>query len=406
VTLVVQKFGGTSVADADRIRAVADHVVRTRRRGHDVVVVVSAMGRTTDDLLDLAYRVAPDPPARELDMLITAGERISTALLCMAISDLGEPASSFTGSQAGIVTDTTHGKAKILEIRADRLRDAIAAGKIVVVAGFQGVSTEKEITTMGRGASDLTAVALAAALEADACEIYTDVAGVYTADPRVVPDARRLKVLAFEEMLEMAATGGRVLAERSVEYARNHGVTLHVRSSFTWEPGTWVKKEDEVEKAILSGVTHDTSEAKVTVVGVPDRPGIAARLFRALADQAVNVDMIEQNVSVHGLADISFTFPKSDMNVAMRVTEAIASELGAARVAADADIARISLIGAGMKTHPGVAATMFETLAAEGLNIEMISTSPIRISCVVRAADVERGVRALHSAFELETAQP
>jgi len=406
VTLVVQKFGGTSVADADRIRAVADHVVRTRRRGHDVVVVVSAMGRTTDDLLNLARSVASDPSARELDMLVTAGERISMALVCMAISELGEPASSFTGSQAGIVTDTTHGKAKILEIRADRVREALAAGKIVVVAGFQGVSTEKEVTTMGRGASDLTAVALAAELQADACEIYTDVAGVYTADPRVVPDARRLKSLAFEEMLEMAATGGRVLAARSVEFARNHGVTLHVRSSFTWEPGTWVKKEDEVEQAILSGVTHDTSESKVTVVGIPDRPGIAGKLFRALADEAVNVDMIEQNVSVTGLADISFTFPKADMAVAMRVTESIATELGAARVVADADIARISLVGAGMKTHPGVAATMFETLAAEGLNIEMISTSPIRISCVVRAADVERGVRALHAAFELETSQP
>jgi aspartate kinase len=403
VTLVVQKFGGTSVADADRIRAVADHVVRTRRRGYDVVVVVSAMGRTTDELLDLAHRISPEPPARELDMLISAGERISMSLLCMAISDLGEPASSFTGSQAGIVTDTTHGKAKIVDIRADRVTEALAAGKIVVVAGFQGVSTEKEVTTLGRGASDLTAVALAAELGAEACEIYTDVAGVYTADPRIVPDARRLKSVAYEEMLEMAATGGRVLAARSVEFARNYGVVLHVRSSFTWEPGTWVKKEDEVEKAIISGITHDTSEAKVTVVGVPDRPGIAARLFRALADEAVNVDMIEQNVSVTGLADISFTFPKADMTVATRVTEAIAAEMGAARVAPDADIARISLIGAGMKTHPGVAATMFETLAAEGLNIEMISTSPIRISCVVRAGEVERGVRALHSVFELDT---
>jgi len=339
-------------------------------------------------------------------MLVSAGERIAMSLLCMAISDLGEPASSFTGSQAGIVTDTTHGKAKIVEIRADRVREALDKGKIVVVAGFQGVSTEKEVTTMGRGASDLTAVALAAALDADMCEIYTDVAGVYTADPRVVPEARRLKSVAYEEMLEMAATGGRVLAARSVEYARNHGVTLHVRSSFTWEPGTWVKKEEEVEKAIISGVTHDTSEAKVTVVGVPDRPGIAAKLFRRLADEAVNVDMIEQNVSVHGQADISFTFPKADLAVASRVTEEVAAELGAERVTPDADIARISLIGAGMKTHPGVAATMFETLAAEGLNIEMISTSPIRISCVVRAGDVEQGVRALHTAFELENGQP
>lgn len=403
MTLVVQKFGGTSVADADRIRAVADHVVRTRHRGHEVVVVVSAMGRTTDELMELAHRISPDPPARELDMLVSAGERISMSLLCMAIADLGEPAESLTGSQAGIVTDTTHGKAKIVDIRADRVREGLGAGRIVVVAGFQGVSTDREVTTLGRGASDLTAVALASALGAEVCEIYTDVAGVYTADPRIVSDARRLKSVAYEEMLEMAATGGRVLASRSVEYARNFGVRLHVRSSFTWEPGTWVKEEDEVEKAIISGVTHDTSEAKVTVVGVPDRPGIAAKLFRALADEAVNVDMIEQNVSVTGLADISFTFPKADMTVASRVTERIATELGAARVVPDADIARISLIGAGMKTHPGVAATMFEVLAAEGLNIEMISTSPIRLSCVVRASEVERGVRALHSAFELDT---
>jgi len=402
VTLVVQKFGGTSVADSDRIRAVADHVARTRRRGDDVVVVVSAMGRTTDDLLDLAHRISLQPPARELDMLISAGERISMSLLCIAITELGVAAASFTGSQAGIVTDTSHGKAKIVEIRADRVREGLAAGRVVVVAGFQGVSTEKEVTTLGRGASDLTAVALASALGAEACEIYTDVAGVYTADPRIVPNARRLKAVAYEEMLEMAATGGRVLAARSVEFARNHGVSLHVRSSFTWEPGTWVLKEDAVEKAIISGVTHDTSESKVTIVGVPDRPGIAARLFRALADEAVNVDMIEQNVSVTGLADISFTFPKADLAVASRVTERVASELGAQRVEPDADIARISLIGAGMKTHPGVAATMFETLAAEGLNIEMISTSPIRISCVVRAAEVEQGVRALHSAFQLD----
>lgn len=402
MSLVVQKFGGTSVADADRIRAVADHVARTRRGGQDVVVVVSAMGRTTDDLLDLAHRISLEPPARELDMLISAGERISMSLLCMAITELGVPAASFTGSQAGIVTDTSHGKAKIVEIRADRVRDGLAAGKVVVVAGFQGVSTEREVTTLGRGASDLTAVALASALGAEACEIYTDVAGVYTADPRVVPDARRLTSVAYEEMLEMAATGGRVLAARSVEFARNHGVTLHVRSSFTWEPGTWVRKEDAVEKAIISGVTHDTSESKVTIVGVPDRPGIAARLFRALADEAVNVDMIEQNVSVTGLADISFTFPKADLAVASRVTERMAAEMGAQRVEPDADIARISLIGAGMKTHPGVAATMFETLATEGLNIEMISTSPIRISCVVRASEVEHGVRALHAAFQLD----
>jgi len=403
VSLVVHKYGGTSVADADRIKAVADHVARTRRQGHDLVVVVSAMGKSTDDLYRLAHEVSADPPARELDMLVTSGERISMALLCMAISAHGVPATSFTGSQAGIVTDTAHGRAKILEVRADRVRTALDEGKVVVVAGFQGVSTDREVTTMGRGASDLTAVALAAALGADGCEIYTDVAGVYTADPRVVPDARLLREVSYEEMLEIAATGGRVLALRSVEFARNHGVALHVRSSFTWAPGTWVReKGDHMEKAIISGVTHDTSEAKVTVVGVPDRPGIAAHLFRKLADDAVNVDMIEQNVSLGGITDISFTVPKSDLPVAVRVTEAVAAEIGASGVTPDAEIARLSLVGAGMKTHPGVAATMFEALAQEQVNIEMISTSSIRISCVVRAGDVERGVRALHAAFELD----
>jgi aspartate kinase len=403
MTLVVQKYGGTSVADSDRIRAVAEHVVHTKRQGHDVVVVVSAMGKTTDSLLRLAHDVSPEPHLRELDMLISAGERISMALLCMAIHDMGVHATSFTGSQAGIVTDSTHGKAKIIEVRADRLRDGLALGHVVVVAGFQGVSLDKEVTTMGRGASDLTAVALASALGADSCEIYTDVNGVYTADPRVVPNARRLAVVSYEEMLEMAATGGKVLALRSVEFARNHGVALHVRSSFTWAPGTWVRKEDQaMEKAIISGVTHDLTEAKVTVVGVPDKPGIAARLFRALADEAVNVDMIEQNVSLGGVTDISFTLPKADLPAARRVTQGMAGEIGATEVFADSDIGRISLIGAGMKTHPGVAATMFEALADEGVNIEMISTSSIRISCVVRGADVERAVRALHDRFELE----
>ncbi len=403
MSLVVQKYGGTSVADADRIRAVAEHVVHTRRQGHNVVVVVSAMGKTTDNLLRLAHDVSPEPHLRELDMLISAGERISMALLCMAIHDMGVHATSFTGSQAGIVTDSTHGKAKIIEVRADRLREGLALGQVVVVAGFQGVSLDKEVTTMGRGASDLTAVALASALGADACEIYTDVNGVYTADPRVVPNARRLSAVSYEEMLEMAATGGKVLALRSVEFARNHGVALHVRSSFTWAPGTWVRKEDqEMEKAIISGVTHDLTEAKVTVVGVPDKPGIAARLFRALADEAVNVDMIEQNVSLGGVTDISFTLPKADLTAARRVTEAMKVEIGATEVFADSDIGRISLVGAGMKTHPGVAATMFEALADEGVNIEMISTSSIRISCVVRGSDVERAVRALHDRFELE----
>jgi aspartate kinase len=400
--LVVQKFGGTSVADPDRIRAVADHVARTRRQGAEVVVVVSAMGKTTDELIRLAHEVSQAPAVRELDMLLTAGERITMSLLCMALIDLEVPAVSFTGSQAGIVTDTTHGKAKILEVRAHRLTEALAGGNVVVVAGFQGVSTAFDVTTLGRGGSDTTAVALAAALGASACEIYTDVAGVYTADPRVVPDARRLAQVSYEEMLDMAATGGKVLALRSVEFARNHGVAVHVRSSFTWEPGTWVREEDpSMEQAIISGVTHDTSEAKVTISGVPDRPGIAARVFRALADESVNVDMIVQNISSRGATDISFTVPKDDLTKAARVVEGLVPEIGATAFDQDSDIARVSLVGAGMKTHPGVAATMFEVLAKESVNIEMISTSSIRISCVVRSGDVERAVRALHDIFGL-----
>ena len=399
--LIVQKFGGTSVADPERIRAVADHVARTRRQGAEVVVVVSAMGKTTDELIRLAHEVSHVPAVRELDMLLTAGERITMSLLCMALIDLEVPAVSFTGSQAGIVTDTTHGKAKILEVRAHRLTEALAGGNVVVVAGFQGVSTAFDVTTLGRGGSDTTAVALAAALGATACEIYTDVAGVYTADPRLVPDARRLGQVSYEEMLDMAATGGRVLALRSVEFARNHGVAVHVRSSFTWEPGPWVREESSMEAAIISGVTHDTSEAKVTISGVPDRPGIAARVFRALADEAVNVDMIVQNTSSGGTTDISFTLPKDDLVRAARVIEGIVPEIGATAFDQDSDIARVSLVGAGMKTHPGVAATMFEVLAKESVNIEMISTSSIRISCVVRSGDVERAVRALHDIFGL-----
>jgi aspartate kinase len=411
VSLVVQKFGGTSVADPDRIRAVADHIVRTRRQGHEVVVVVSAMGKTTDDLLRLASEVSAHPSGRELDMLLTSGERISMSLLCMAIEDLDVQAESLTGSQAGIVTDTDHGRAKILEVRGDRVRDALAAQRVPVVAGFQGVSTSRDVTTLGRGGSDTTAVALAAALGAEACEIYTDVSGVFTADPRVVPTAHRLARVSFEEMLEMASSGGRVLALRSVEFARNHHVPLHVRSSFTWEPGTWVTeegsaKETSMEQAIISAVTHDTSEAKVTITGVPDRPGIAARLFRALADRSINVDMIVQNVSVGGHADISFTAPKADLPVSLEVTRAVATELGAGEVTHDAAIARVSLIGAGMKTHPGVAASMFETLSDSGVNIEMISTSSIRISCVVRSDAVEQAVAALHTRFELDRPQP
>ena len=405
--MLVQKFGGSSVADPDRIRAVADHVVRTRRGGDDVVVVVSAMGKTTDDLVRLAGDVSERPGGRELDMLLTAGERISMALLTMAVEHLGEPAVSFTGSQAGILTDTEHGKAKIIEVRGDRIRDALAEGRVAIVAGFQGVSTARDITTLGRGGSDTTAVALAAALGAEVCEIYTDVEGVYTADPRIVPTAHKLTRVSFDEMLEMAATGGRVLALRSVEFARNHRVRVHVRSSFTWAPGTWVTEEtmdttEAMEQAIISGVTHDVSEAKVTIEQVPDRPGVAATIFRDLAEAGINVDMIVQNVSTAGHTDISFTVPRADVTKTVQCMEKIVVDTEASGFRTDEHIGRVSLVGAGMKTHPGVAAKMFETLAAESVNIEMISTSTIRISCVVAEDDVERAVRALHDAFELE----
>jgi aspartate kinase len=402
VPLLVQKYGGTSLGDADRVRAVADHVARTIRGGHDVLVVVSAMGKTTDDLIRLAYEVSGSQPAREYDMLVSSGERISMALLCMALADLGVAAASFTGSQAGIITDTDHTRAKILEVRGDRLHQALAEGKVPVVAGFQGVSTDRDVTTLGRGGSDTTAVALAAVLGAEACEIYTDVTGVFSADPRIVQGARRLSRISFDEMLEMSATGGRVLQLRSVEFARNHHVPLHVRSSFTWEPGTWVVEEEaSMEQAIVTAVTHDASEAKVTVAGVPDRPGIAARLFRALADRSVNVDMIVQNTSLHGTTDISFTVPKLDLVVSEETCRSLCEELGATGVTSDADVARVSLVGAGMKSHPGVTATMFETLAVRGINIDMISTSTIRISCMVSAEQVELAVQDLHAAFGL-----
>jgi aspartate kinase len=402
MTLVVQKFGGTSVGDADRIRAVADHVTRTRRNGDEVVVVVSAMGKTTDDLLRLANDVSRIQPPRELDMLLTSGERVTMALLVMALAELGIDAMSFTGSQAGIITDTTHTKATIIEVRADRLREALKAGRVPVVAGFQGVSTDKDVTTLGRGGSDTTAVAMAAALGADACEIYTDVSGVFSADPRIVPEARRLMKVSFEEMLEVAASGGRVLSLRSVEFARNHHVPLHVRSSFTWEPGTWVVEEDvSMEQPVVTAITHDTSEAKVTVTGVPDRPGVAAHLFRSLADAKVNVDTIVQNTSRHGTTDISFTVPKVDLDTSLQTVGSLAPEIGAGEVTSDDTIAKVSLVGAGMRSHPGVSATMFETLAEAGINIEMISTSSIRISCVVRADRVEEAVRILHAAFVL-----
>jgi aspartate kinase len=400
--VVVQKFGGTSVGDADRIRAVADHIARTRREGTDVVAVVSAMGKTTDELIHLANSVSSIQPPREYDMLVSTGERISMSLLCMALAELGVDAASFTGSQVGIITDNDHTRAKILEVKADRLREALAAGQVPVVAGFQGVSIDREITTLGRGGSDATAVALAAVLGADACEIYTDVTGVFTADPRVVPTAHRINRISFEEMLEIAATGGRVLMLRAVEFARNHNVPLHVRSSFTWEPGTWVVEEDaDMEEAVVTAVTHDTTEAKVTVSSLPDHPGVAAKLFRAQADQSINIDMIVQNASANGTTDISFTVPKTDLATSVKTAQATADELGAQGVTSDSDVARVSLIGVGMKSHPGIAATMFETLAREEINIDMISTSTIRTSCIVRTADVERAVRSLHAAFEL-----
>jgi aspartate kinase len=402
VGTIVMKFGGTSVADPERLKAVARRIVAAREAGTRVVAVLSAMGQTTDELIDLAHQISDTPEPRELDMLISVGERISVALAAMAINDLGHEAISLTGSQAGIVTDTAHGKAKIVDIRGQRIHEALDQDKIVLVAGFQGVSTGKEITTLGRGGSDTTVVALAVALDAEACEVYTDVAGVYTADPRIVPDARKLAGLTYEEMLEMSACGAKVMALRSVELARNYGVRLHVRSSFGEGEGTWIEEDENMlEKAIISGVTHDTSEAKVTIVGVPDRPGVAARVFRPLADAGVNIDMIVQNVSEHGQATISFTMPKTDIAVAEPILRSTAAELGAQGVETDPDIAKVSLIGAGMKSHPGVAADMFDALAENGINLEIISTSSIRVSCVVRAEEVERAVTAIHERFGL-----
>ena len=406
MALIVQKYGGTSVADPDRMRAVAENIAITKRHGNDVIVVPSAMGKSTDNLIKLANDVSRTQPGREMDMLITTGERISMALLCMALADLGIEAKSFTGSQAGIITDTVHTKAKILEVKGDRVREALADGKVCVVAGFQGISTAKEITSLGRGGSDTTAVALAAALEADACEIYTDVTGVFTADPRIVPQARKLAHVNFDEMLEMAGAGSKVLALRSVEFARNHNVPIHVRSAFTWEHGTWVtSQEPTMEDPIISGVVTDMSDSKVTVIAVPDRPGISASLFEPLAAANVNVDMIVQNTSHDGTTDISFTLPKADRGTAETIVARVAAEIGAAGVEHDADIAKISLVGAGMKTSPGIAARMFRTLADEGVNIQMISTSTIRISVVTSAADLERAARALHTAFGLDSGQ-
>ena len=400
---IVMKFGGTSVADAEKLKSVARRLVAARESGARVVAVLSAMGRTTDELLDLARQISPRPVPRELDMLISVGERISCALAAMAIHDLGHEAISLTGSQAGIVTDTVHGKAKIVDVRARRIHEALDQDRIVLVAGFQGISADSlDVTTLGRGGSDTTAVALAAALGASVCEVYTDVDGVYSADPRLVPNARRLDVLSFEEMLEMASSGARVMATRSIEVARSYGVRLRVRSTFVDGEGTWIGEEDEalLEKAIISGVTHDTSEAKVVIAEVPDRPGVAARIFRALADAGVNVDMIVQNVSQHGTTSITFTLPKSDVAVADPILEEVARDVGAGTIERDPDIAKISLIGAGMKSHPGVAADMFDALAEAGINIEIISTSSIRISCVVRASEVERAVQAVHDRFQ------
>ena len=407
VGLVVQKYGGTSVADPDRIKAVADHVAFTRNHGNDVVVVVSAMGKSTDNLISLANAVSNVQPGREMDMLLTAGERISMSLLSIALAGIGIEAVSFTGSQVGIITDTIHTKAKILEVKGDRVRDALSQGKVVVVAGFQGVSTDSEVTTLGRGGSDTTAVALAAALNADVCEIYTDVTGVFTADPRIVPQARKLQRLQFDEMLEMAGVGSKVLALRSVEFARNHNVPIHVRSSYTWEPGTWVTTDASegaaMEDPIISGVVQDASESKVTVTAVPDRPGISAALFENLANHNINVDMIVQNASKEGLTDISFTVPKADMKTAEQIVARVAAEVGAQAVTHDADIAKISLVGAGMKTSPGIAAKMFRVLADNNVNIQMISTSTIRVSVVVAAPDMEKAVRSLHTAFGLDS---
>jgi len=398
VSVLVQKYGGTSLGTPERIRHVAKRAVEA---GDRVCVVASAMGDTTDELLGLAGQVSPTPHARELDMLLSAGEQISIALLSMAIIDLGRDAVSLTGAQAGIHTDTTHGRARIVDVRVDRVTEALDAGKVVIVAGFQGVSPSQDTTTLGRGGSDTTAVALAAALDADVCEIYTDVEGVFTADPRIVPEAVKRDRVSYEEMLELAASGARVLAARSVEYARNNTVPLHVRSTFADTPGTWVQEEAGMEQAVISGIAHDTSEAKVTIRNVPDQPGIAASIFRPLADANVNVDMIVQNVSAAGHTDVSFTVPKSDLATTEPVLQQIARAVGGDDVTTDEDVAKISLVGAGMKTHPGVAADMFDALAEAGINIEIISTSTIRISVLIRAGDVERAVRAVHDRFRL-----
>jgi len=421
VGIVVQKYGGSSVADATSIKRVAQRIVATKKAGHDVVVVVSAMGDTTDELIDLANQVSPLPPGRELDMLLTAGERISMALLAMAIGNLGQEARSFTGSQAGVITDGAHGRAKIIDVTPGRLEAALAEGAVAIVAGFQGVSqTTKDITTLGRGGSDTTAVALAAALHADVCEIYTDVDGIFTADPRIVPTARQIPRISYEETLEMAANGAKILHLRCVEYARRNAMPIHVRSSFSTKEGTWVVSAEDVhlnatatqesdgtsmEQAIISGVAHDRSEAKITVVGVPDKIGEAAAIFRALADAQINIDMIVQNVSSAStaLTDISFTLPGADGQLAMTTLARLQDTVGFERLQYDDSVGKVSIVGAGMRTSPGISATFFESLAAAGVNIEMISTSEIRISVVVAEAQVDEAVRTAHRAFDLGT---
>ena len=403
MSLMVQKYGGTSVATPDLIKRVARRVIDTRKKGRDVVVVVSAMGDTTDALETLAHKVSSNPMDREMDMLMISGERISMALLAMAINDMGQEAISFTGSQSGIITDTVHRKARIIDIKPDRLFEELDKGKILIVAGYQGVTMDAQETALGRGGSDLTAVALAYALKADQCEIYTDVDGVYTADPRVVPEAKKLDLVSHDEMLELASLGAGVMQARSVEFAKKFGVVIHVRSSFDERPGTVIKEEDEMmEKVLVRGIAHDTNEAKVTVRHVLDRPGIAAAVFGSLADANINVDMIIQNVSERNFTDISFTVAESELKRAIEVCEALKEKIEARDVTSDDEVAKVSVVGVGMKSHSGIAATMFKALAEAGVNIEMISTSEIKISCVVRESDAEKAVQVLHRAFELD----
>jgi aspartate kinase len=410
--LIVQKYGGSSVSDAEAMKRVASRIVATKKAGHQVVVVVSAMGDTTDELIDLANQITPLPAGRELDMLLTAGERISMALLAMAIKNLGFEALSFTGSQAGVITDSKHGRARIIDVTPGRIQEALKQDAIAIVAGFQGISQDtKDVTTLGRGGSDTTAVALAAALEADVCEIYTDVDGVFSADPRIVPAARKLKSVTYEEMLELAASGAKVLHLRCVEYARRFDLAIHVRSSFSNLEGTWVVSDQpeggNMEQAIISGIAHDKSEAKITIVGVPDRAGVAARIFQSIADSDINIDMIVQNVSAAatGLTDISFTLPRTEGSKATSIVQKLQGEIGFQSIQYDDQIGKLSLIGAGMRSHPGVTATFFAAMADAGVNIEMISTSEIRISIACRQADVDRAVKAAHTAFELDADQ-